>query len=126
MPMTPLARDMMAALAIAMLASASPATAALPPAANAAADVAPGPTAFHIDEPLFASRGQPSAPALRVPRAYAVDDGIEIERKNLRLAPPGNETLRLFLAGATGGIVVALLFLAMLCRRPGEGPLAGA
>lgn len=121
--MTPFTRQMTAVLAVAMLMTASPALAALQPSMDIGAGVAPVPMPIPIGEQLFAAHRHPPAPALRQVSAY---DSVEIERRNLLLAPPGDETLRLWLAGATGFVVVALLLLAMLGRKPGEERSAGA
>lgn len=124
--MTPFTRQMTATLAVAMLATESPAFAALQPSANLRLEAASVPMPLPIGEQLSTARDKPIIPMLRQAGPRGAQDGIEAERRNLLLAPPADETLHLYVAAAVGFVLLALLMLAMLSRKPGQGPSAEA
>ena len=121
--MTPFTRQMTAAMAVAMLAAESPAYAALQPSSDVRLEMAsvPMPPAEQLS-----TTGKPVKALLRQAETRSAQDAIEAERRNLLLAPPADETLHLYVAAAVGFVLLALLMLAMLSRKSGQGPSAEA
>ena len=121
--MTPFTMQMTAAMAVAMLAAESPAYAALQPSSDVRLEMAsvPMPPAEQ-----FSTTGKSVNALFRQAAPRSAQDAVEAERRNLLLAPPADEALHLYVASAIGFIVIALLMLAMLSRKPRQGPSAGA
>ncbi len=124
--MTPHAMQMTAALAVAILATGSPVSAALQPSADLRPEVASVAMPLPAGDRLSATHAKPATPLLQQTGSRGAEDMIDAERRNLLLAPPADEALHLYVAGAVGFILIALFMVAMLSRKPGQGPSAEA
>lgn len=122
--MTPFTRQMTAAATVAILATGSPVLAALQPSADLRPEMVSVP--MPIGEKFSATGDRPIRPSLRQAEPRGAEDAIEAERRNFLLAPPADETLHLYVAGAVGFVLAALFMLAMLSRKPGRDPSAEA
>lgn len=124
--MTPFTRQMTVAMAVAMLAAESPAYAALQPSSDVRLELASVPMPLPTGEQFSATHTKPVKSMLQPAGARSSEDMLEAERRNLLLAPPADEALHLYVAGAVGFVLIALFMLAMLSRKPGRGPSAEA
>lgn len=124
--MTPHAMQMTAALAVVILATGSPVLAALQPSADLRPEVASVSMPLPTGDQLSATHAKPVKSMLQQAGSRGAEDMIEAERRNLLLAPPADEALHLYVAGAVGFILIALFMVAMLSRKPGQGPSAEA
>lgn len=124
--MTPHAMQMTAALAVVILATGSPVLAALQPSVDLRPEMASVSMPLPAGDRISATHAKPVKSMLQQAGARGTEDMIEAERRNLLLAPPADEALHLYVAGAVGFVLIALFMLAMLGRKPGQDPSAEA